>query len=138
MAKKVNGRKIVQAKDLDIHIEAYLEEYSQQAIVATDMLCEEAVKRIAEASKATAPKGRRGKFRRSITSGETTKTRYRRVYAWYVRPPEHRLTHLLVKGHATRDGGRTRANSFLHNAVDEVMPWFEERLEQVLKNGGQR
>ena len=136
MAKKVNGLKIVRVKDLDVQLETILEDYSAQAVAAVDMLSEEAVKRLAQETKKTAPKGRRGSFKRHITSGVTTKTRYRRVFAWYVKPPDHRLTHLLVKGHATRDGHQTEANPFLHNALGGVMEWYEESLEKVLRKGG--
>lgn len=136
MAKR-QSMKIVQVKDLDVELRTILDGYSAQATAAVDMLSEEAVKRLAKETKGTAPKGARGSFKRHITSGVTTKTRYRRIHAWYVKPPDHRLTHLLVKGHATRDGGRTKANPFLHNALGSVMEWFEERLENVLKKGGE-
>lgn len=135
MAKRSRSR-IVKVQDLDIQLRAVLDGYSAQATAAVDMLSEEAVQRIAELTKATAPKGARGSFKRHITSGKKYSSRYRNTYAWYVKPPDHRLTHLLVKGHATRDGGRTRSDAFLHNAVKEVAPWYEESLERVLSKGG--
>ena len=54
---------------------------------------------------------------------------------WYVKAPDYRLTHLIVHGHATKDGGRTRGNPFLKNALDEVLPEYEREVEEVLKNG---
>lgn len=39
---------------------------------------------------------------------------------WHVRSPEHRLTHLLAKGHATVDGKRTKSNPFLQDARDNA------------------
>ena len=56
-------------------------------------------------------------------------------YIWYVRAPAHRLTHLLVHGHATKDGGRTKGDPFLKNALDEVLPEYEQRVEEAIKNG---
>ena len=54
-------------------------------------------------------------------------------FIWYVRPPDHRVTHLLVKGHATRNGGRTKADPFLRNALDQVLPEYEKAVEESLK-----
>ena len=49
----------------------------------------------------------------------------------------HRLTHLLVHGHATRNGGRTKANPFLKNALDAVLPEYERAVEEAVKEAGQ-
>lgn len=89
-------------------------------------------------TKATAPKGRRkGRFKKSITADYTgTKGKGRKVSAtWYVRAPEYRLTHLLVHGHELPQGGRSKGNPFLQNALDEVLPNYEREVEEVLRNG---
>ena len=56
------------------------------------------------------------------------------VHTWYVKPPGHRLTHLLVHGHETRDGGRTRGDPFLQKALDEVLPDYEKQIEEALRS----
>lgn len=52
---------------------------------------------------------------------------------WHVRSPEHRLTHLLAKGHATVDGKRTKSNPFLQDARDNaersILGNIEEEME---------
>lgn len=108
--------------------------------VATEAKMKELVKK----TKATAPKGKReGEYKRHITADYS---RLRKPSArglqgnnisatWYVRAPEYRLTHLLVNGHATRDGGRTQANPFLQNAVDQVIPEYEREIEEILQDG---
>lgn len=53
------------------------------------------------------------------------------THTWYVKPPGHRLTHLLVDGHETRDGGRTRADPFLQNALDRTLPDYEKEVEEA-------
>lgn len=55
------------------------------------------------------------------------------THTWYVKPPGHRLTHLLVKGHETRDGGRTRADPFLANALAAVLSDYENEVEEAVK-----
>ena len=57
------------------------------------------------------------------------------THTWYVKPPGHRLTHLLVHGHETRDGGRTASSPFLQNALDDVLPDYEREVEEAAKNG---
>ena len=55
------------------------------------------------------------------------------THTWYVKPPGHRLTHLLVRGHETKDGGRTKADPFLQNALDDVLPDYEKEVEEAVK-----
>ena len=51
------------------------------------------------------------------------------THTWYVKPPGHRLTHLLVRGHETKDGGRTDGDPFLQNALDDVLPDYEKDVK---------
>lgn len=102
------------------------------------------MKELVKKTKATAPKGKReGEYKRHITADYS---RLRKPSArglqgnnisatWYVRAPEYRLTHLLVNGHATRNGDRTQANPFLQNAVDQVIPEYEREIEEILQDG---
>lgn len=94
------------------------------------------MKMLVARTRETAPKGRRnGKnFASSITSTEervssVTSNRF----IWHVKAPNHRLTHLLVHGHATKNGGRTKASPFLQNALDEVLPEYEKAVEEAVK-----
>lgn len=85
-------------------------------------------------TRATAPK-REGKFRRAI-SGDfrgLAKGLFTVSARWYVKAPHYRLTHLLVHGHAKKGGGRTKADPFLHQAVNEVLPAYEEAVKEALK-----
>ena len=88
-------------------------------------------------TRATAPEGKRGEFRKAIAGDFRGLARgSRKVSAtWYVKKPHHRLTHLIVKGHATKNGDRTKANPFLQNALDEVLPNYENEIKEALQNG---
>ena len=95
----------------------------------------ESMQKMAKLSKANAPTGKRGKFKKAIAMKEEDAGRGGKKFIWYVRPPEYRLAHLPAKGHATKDGGRTKADPFLKNAVDAVLPEYEQKVEEVVQNG---
>ena len=99
---------------------------------ATRESLEDLVKR----TRATAPK-KTGRFRKQIAGDFRGLARGgRKVQAtWYVKAPDYRRTHLLVHGHATRNGGRTTGDPFLKKALDAVLPEYERKVEEVLKNG---
>lgn len=125
----------VSIADLDTVLAQSLTLYHQDVNEAIDKASEKAVKDIAKRTKATAPVGARGDFKKNISSKLLKKTKNGSTYVWYVKAPDHRLTHLLVKGHATRDGDRTRADPFLQNALDETLPEYENAIKEALQNG---
>lgn len=106
---------------------------------------QESMKKLVKETKATAPRGRRDgkdKYYRHITADYSGLKRSARGLkgqevssVWYVRAPDYRLTHLLVHGHATKNGGRTTPNPFLQNAVDKVIPEYEQKVEEILSDG---
>lgn len=85
-------------------------------------------------TRATAPKAT-GDFRRHIAGDFSGLARgLHTVRAkWYVKAPHYRLTHLLVHGHAKKNGGRVQGDPFLQNALDEVLPDYEESVKEALK-----
>lgn len=126
----------VRVEGLDEALTQMLDNYSHDVLEGLDAASYRAVERLAKITRATAPVGARGKFRSSIAIQEIYKTRGKfagRTYVWYVKPPNHRLTHLLVHGHAAKDGGRVPGNPFLHNALDQVIPKYMEEVEDALK-----
>ena len=70
----------------------------------------EAMQKIVKQSKANAPTGKRGRFKKSIAMKEEDAGRGGKKFIWYVRPPEHRLAHLL-------------AYSNLQKGIYLVSPW---------------
>ncbi len=107
--------------------------YHKDVTEAINNLSQQAAKDLVSRTRTTAPVGARGSFRKSIASKRVQQTPNGDTYAWYVKPPDYRLTHLLVHGHATKDGGRTKASPFLQNACAEVLPDYEKKVEDALK-----
>lgn len=123
-------------------MEHALELYNKDVQEGIIKVTEDSMRALVKKTRATAPTGRRsGQFKKNITADyqelrRVKKLRGRTIRAtWYVKAPDYRLTHLIVHGHATKDGGRTRANPFLQNALDVVLPEYEKGIEEVLKNG---
>ena len=126
----------VKVEGLGKELTQMLDQYNMDVLEGLDGASYRAADRLMEITKATAPVGYRKKFRRSIAVREVYKSRGKyagRTYVWYVKPPDHRLTHLLVHGHATRDGGRTKADPFLQNALEQVTPQYIKEVEDALK-----
>lgn len=129
----ITSDKLADAIERELTI--YHEDILEKLRVVTRKSMTKLVRKTAE----TAPLGKRlgGNFAASISGDfRGLKRGNRHVSAmWYVKAPNHRLTHLIVKGHATKDGNRTDANPFLSNALDEVLPEYENEIKEVLTNG---
>lgn len=126
----------VTAVGLSKVLQTTLEDYSFDVLEAVDGAGSIAIQELVRITKATAPVGYRKKFRRSIAWDEIYKSKGKfagSTFVWYVKPPDHRLTHLLVHGHATKDGGRTKADPFLANALEQVEKLYIEYVEDALK-----
>lgn len=131
------------ANELNTEIERVLTIYSEGINEKLREITRESMKQLVKETKATAPRGRRkGQYKKSITANyQGLKASARGLKGqdinaiWYVKAPDYRLTHLLVYGHATKNGGRTSANPFLQNAVNKVIPEYEQKVQEALSNG---
>lgn len=55
---------------------------------------------------------------------------------WYVAAPHYRLTHLLEKGHALRQGGRAKAFPHIKYGEEIAEARMTELSEEAIKNAG--
>ena len=126
--------KTIKPVDLSDVIQKELTMYHKNIIERVNAAGKEAIEKLKKLSKAKAPVAS-GSFKKNIATKEVTNPATgMKSFIWYVRPPDHRLTHLLVHGHATRNGGRTKANPFLKNAVDAVLPEYEQFVKEAVQN----
>lgn len=126
---------IIKPGDMHIALGKLLDNYHEDVLDKVDAASEKAVKSLVKKTKATAPIGDRRSYKKNITSKRVEKTLNGSTYAWYVKAPDYRLTHLLVHGHAKVNGGRTRADPFLENALAEVLPEYEKEVKEAIKGG---
>lgn len=124
--------KNIQASALADALENELTLYAKEVEEGVEAAGEKSIKKLVKLTKATAPVGHRGSFKRRITS---TKKKAGRMlkFIWHVKAPDYRLTHLLVHGHATKDGGRTKGDPFLKNALDQVLPEYEREIKEAIE-----
>lgn len=132
-------------EDIGAQLEQILTIYSEDINDKIRAITQETMKALVKETKATAPRGRRDKkdsYAKHISGDYRGIKKSNRGLAgqdihaiWYVRAPEYRLTHLLVKGHATNKGTRTRTSPFLHNASSRAIAEYEEKIQEALRNG---
>lgn len=125
--------KSIKPGDLAGAIEQELSIYHAGVVDRLHEAGDAAVKKLVKLTKSTAPVGDRGSFKRNIAGKLLEKNKRGSTHVWYVKPPDARLTHLLVHGHATKDGGRTKPDPFLENALDVVLPEYEKAAEEAVK-----
>lgn len=126
--------KTIKPQDLAQAIEQELTTYHRSALEKVNAAGEEAVKALVKKTKATAPK-KSGAFRKAITHKVTeNRATGDKRFIWGAKAPQHRLTHLLVHGHEKADGGRVKGDPFLKNALNEVLPEYENAVEEAVKN----
>ena len=119
--------------DVDKAVRQTLTMYAVEVTAAIDAAGEEMVKELVKKTKASAPE-LGGQFKKNIAAKKIQRPSGN-LYIWHVKAPFHRLTHLLVHGHANVDGGRTPGSPFLHDALDEVLPEYERKVKEAIRNG---
>lgn len=111
--------------------------YSDNIIRGVKTNAQTAIKNLVERTKETAPVGNRQKhYRDNIASRKLEETDRSVTYQWYVKAPDYRLSHLLEKGHATKNGGRTKAYGFISMAEERTVREYEAAIEEVIRFNG--
>ena len=124
--------KAVKPEDLGKAIQAELALYSEGMAERVNAAGRASANKLKKLTKATAPVAS-GSFRKNIAVKEVDAGHGMKKYIWHVKAPDHRLTHLLVHGHATKTGGRTKADPFLANALNVVQPEYEKAVEEAVR-----
>lgn len=126
----------VELEDLGNAIARELTAYRADVQEAVNKAGRAAIKELERKTRDTAPFNARA-YHRHYADQIATKTEKERTgderHIWYAKGTAGRLTHLLVHGHETRDGGRTKADPFLQNAMDDVLPDYEAAVESAIK-----
>ena len=119
-------------QSIDKELRGMLTMYASDITEAIDEAGLEMVDELVSITKKTAPRDQ-GDFYKAITA-KTERRPSGNLYIWGVKAPLHRITHLLVHGHPTVNGDRVEGDPFLHDALDIVLPKYEEKVKEAIKN----
>ena len=110
-----------------------LQQYSDAVIDGVKKAEDVTAKECRENLEADSPVGATGKYKKGwkVTVTKDTPLEKHTV----IHNKEYRLTHLLEDGHATRNGGRTKAEPHIKKNEEKANAAFEKRVEEVLQNG---
>ncbi len=135
----MNNNLIISPEDIGNAISEQLGLYNDEIKKKVEKCTAKAASELVRITKDTAPFNDKYKgehhYRNYIASRRKSTEVGVSTYVWYVKAPDYRLTHLLVKGHPTGNGGRTKGDPFLKNACDKVFPEFEENVKKAVKDG---
>ena len=128
------ANRTIRIEQLGAEIGNMVADYSVEVKKRADQAGEKAVKKLVKLTKASAPVDT-GSFKKNITWDAKPNALGVKEFVWHVKAPDYRLTHLLVHGHATVNGGRVTGNPFLQEALDTVLPEYLEDIEEAIENG---
>lgn len=126
MATKV---RINELKDvISDYLNEYREDIQEDVVEVTDQVTKEAVKDL----KAQSPVGKRGSYAKGWATKvqKKGKLKYHKVI-W--NKTDYQLTHLLEFGHATRNGGRTKAIPHIRPVEELYNQEFVDLLKERIR-----
>lgn len=125
--------KTIKPEELGAAIQKELTLYNEGVAERVNAAGKAAAEKLKKLTKATAPVAS-GDFRKHIAVKEVDAGHGTKRYIWHVKAPDHRLTHLLVHGHATKNGGRVPGDPFLKKALETVLPEYEQAVKEAVQN----
>lgn len=126
---------IIRADELNSAIKGQLENYNSLIIKGIKSEVKKAMKDFVQNTSESAPVGKRHKhYKDQITSRVSENTNTSFIMEWYVKDPDYRLSHLLEKGHRTKNGGYVPGLGFIAANLSIVEAQYTRGVEGVIRN----
>ena len=123
--------KTIKPENLTQTLKNYLENYVEDISEVVEETSTQIGKEARDELKQTSPK-RTGKYAKGWTVKKDRKNKnYYTVKVW--NKTDYQLTHLLEFGHATRNGGRTKAIPHIRPVEEKYKEEFEKRLKDKIR-----
>lgn len=123
--------KTIKPENLTQSLKNYLEKYVEDISETVEETSNQIGKEARDELKQTSPK-RTGKYAKGWTVKKDKKNKnYYTVKVW--NKTDYQLTHLLEFGHATRNGGRTKAIPHIRPVEEKYKQEFEKELKAKIR-----
>lgn len=131
--------KTIEASELQKSVMDYLEDYKEDIDEDVIEVVDEVTKQAKDELKQTSPRGK-GSRANPYYRGWTIKLSKKRTGVYHKviwNRTNYQLTHLLEFGHATRNGGRTRAIPHIRPVEEKYNVEFVDKLEKKIRRSSQ-
>lgn len=113
--------------DIANEIAKALTDYTTEVVEEIEEIAEKVAEETVNTLKVTSPQGRRSRYGKGWRKKKDGKG-----YIIF-NATDAGLTHLVEKGHAKRNGGRTKAQNHIENAEQTAIKDFENKIERAIK-----
>ncbi len=119
------------SKEIMNYLENYVEDIEEGVQEASDELSKEAVKELKKISPRRVGKTRKNPYWKGWSRKKDTKYKKRYVIKIFNKT-NYQLTHLLEFGHATKNGGRTKAIPHIKKVEEKYNKLYEKEIKNVI------
>lgn len=113
--------------DISNEIAKALSDYTTEVQEEIEEIAEKVAEEAVSTLKVTSPTGRRSRYAKGWRKKKDGKG-----YVIF-NATDAGLTHLVEKGHAKRNGGRTKSFNHIQNAEETAIKDFENKIERAIK-----
>ena len=122
----------IKISSLGKEIQNTLNMYHQDITNQIKVVTKEVANELGKNTKSDAPT-RTGDYKKHIAVKKTNETMRGVTYTWYVKNPEHRLSHLIAKGHKLKNGKESKKNDFIEKNEKIAVETYEKRVRGVVE-----